>query len=258
MACTACVVLQLAELSLPLCSCYSLLLQSYYGSVATAYGAPFRMTNCKLTNNISPWAALYLSNLPIALFENSVWRNNSGYQAGALTAFAELDTASEFEFRNCRFEANHASQQGGAVWSKGANVTFLNSSCVGNSALVGGCLHATGVRDNLPVHVVFKGCQLLDNSAQQSAGAVWFDTVASAVIQDTKVLYSTAKLSAGALYFHDSSGSLTNVKVLRNAAQSAGAIMLEGAGTQLTVKDTSMVNNEVGNTVCSVNHTALA
>lgn len=219
------------------------MLQSYYGSVATAYDAPFRMTDCVMTNNISPWASMYLSNQPTALFENSVWRNNSGYQAGALTASAT--DASEFKFKNCSFEANRASQQGGAVWSKGPNVTFINSSCVGNSALVGGCLTAAGTPDGLPVHVTFKGCQLLNNSAQQSAGAVWLDTVASAVFQDTVVLHNTASLSAGALYFHDSSGSLTNVKIASSAAQSAAAIMLEGIGTRLTVKDSSLANNKV-------------
>jgi hypothetical protein len=189
---------------------------------------------------------MYISNPPTAVFESCIRRNNSGYQAGALTASADPDTPSEFELSHCRFEGNRASQQGGAVWSKGANVTFVHSSCIDNSALVGGCLHAAGIPGSLPTHVTFVGCQLLNNTAQQSAGAVWLDTVASAVLQDTNVSYNSAKLSAGALYFHSSSGSLENVELLANAAQSAGAVMLEGAESKLAVTNSRFKSNKVG------------
>jgi hypothetical protein len=235
---------------LRLCLCRHSSLQSYYGAVATAYNAPFQMTNSTVTNNISPWASMYISNPPTAVFESCIWRNNYGYQAGALTASADPDTPSDFEFLNCRFEGNRASQQGGAVWSKGANVTFVNSSCIGNSALVGGCLHAAGIPESLATHVTFIGCQLLNNTAQQSAGAVWLDTVASAALQDTNVSLNSAKLSAGALYFQSSSGSLENVELLDNAAQSAGAVMLEGSESKLAVTNSRFKSNKVCNKHC--------
>ncbi|KAF6259901.1 hypothetical protein COO60DRAFT_944613 [Scenedesmus sp. NREL 46B-D3] len=217
---------------------------SYYGGVATVYNAPFHMTNSRLTNNVSPWASLYLSNPATALLDGCVWLNNSGYQAGAVTAYAYPDTASEIKFSNCRFDGNRASQQGGAVWSKNANLTFVNSSCVGNNALVGGCLHAAGTPNSFPTHVTFGGCQLLNNTAQQSAGAVWFDTIASAVLHDTNVSFNAAKLSAGAIYYHGSSGSLANVTMHDNAAHSAGGVMLEGVGAELAVATSLFISNK--------------
>ena len=127
-------------------------------------------------------------------FENLIITNGSGTDGGGMTCIGSSPT-----LKNCRFEDNHASQYGGAIYSDRGAVSIVNCRFHQNSAAYGGALSGRGEsRMADPVFAV-EGCRFTENQASSNGGACWINGLGSLTISECNFDFNQAGTYGGAI-----------------------------------------------------------
>ena len=150
------------------------------------------------------------------LFEN----NTSGAQGAGVYVMSALK---DCEITGCTFKGNVAGTEGGGMWTQGG---FLLKDCVfddNHATLEGGAI-ATDVFANTRVrHPVLyvEGCVISNNTSGTNGGGIYADTASYINISDTEVTNNTSKAEGGGIWLVDDS-TLSNVTVTGNRSGGEG------------------------------------
>ena len=123
--------------------------------------------NCVFENNHVTMAwnhiggAVYVDSYCDGLFENCVFRDNSGYFGGAVA----VNHSSRCEFYDCSFYDNTGGR-GGGVW--GNCTAKIRCVFAGNTAIQGGAVWGNGYNVDLS-----ENCTYWNNSASEAGGAIY-------------------------------------------------------------------------------------
>jgi len=148
---------------------------------------------------------------------NSVFRNNSGFDGGAVTIIGNA-FYSYWKIENCEFYNNTASRNGGAIYVGGTYVGGTNiRNCMfhNNSAVRGGAVYIS-TRLN-----VLESCAFYNNTVTENGGAV-YNTLTTATFRNNSFYGNTAGINGGALFIVNSNTDPYNCVFYGNTATSSG------------------------------------
>jgi len=196
-------------------------------------GGSFQIKNCIIEENYAEGygGGLYISNNN-PIIENSIFRNNASYSAGAMYLIygkvivsncqiynnyatgnalhwgegggIYLASYSEIKIFNCFISDNNAAYKGGGMYNNSNyKCTFNNNILSGNRSRDGGALFLNGesyVFNNL----------FADNSATSNGGAIFMAYGGNGQFINNTVVQNTAGTSGGGLYTFGPAPNITN------------------------------------------------
>jgi predicted outer membrane repeat protein len=206
------------------------------------------MTNTKFINNTATaggqGGTIYAMDPRDSVFTDCTWLNNSAYQGAGIYA-SRYGGKADWTLTRCNFTGNTADQKGAAIYTTGMNYTFARTNFSWNKALLGAGVYASNSGTSRPVNMLFSGCTLQHNRAEQSAGMAWLTGYAQANFSDCRIFNNHAGQSAGGLYLYHTPARLDGCVLAGNSARLAGAVMQQGSNSAVQVVRTRFVNNQV-------------
>lgn len=211
-----------------------------------------------LSSNVAVYSSMLFSS-NINIFEisikNSYFFNNSGLIKGGVFQTWYALYGNTLTFTNCNFESNRAWAAGGAAYiaNLGNNLIFINCNFINNQALKdgGGAINMYGDPNTI---VMSQNCNFINNSAPQKggflllvtgvysddgsyysnntaneAGLIAINFFSILTMQNSILLNSTAKVTAGTLKLMGQSDvTLTNVTIKFSYAPKGGVFVTGG------------------------------
>lgn len=181
------------------------------------------ITSVSLDVRRSVGGSVLLSSYSRISIRDSVFLNNSGWNGGALYAFA-----SDLSFHNCTFRENDAGiGYGGALVGMNVNAAISLSRFVNNTATWGG---ACTFHTNSAVKMI--EVQFTDNHARESGGAVY--TLGSRVDTHRAFFHNNSAIHYGsAMFCQEGYLSARDVNITENSSNEDGTVYLRSCSALL-------------------------
>ena len=198
-------------------------------------GANCTVINCKITNNTANRAgAIWIQGANCTVINCKITNNTASDLGGAIF----LRGSKNSYVKNCNFSNNNAAEDGGAVYVAEfcTNAIISNSTFTNNKAKDGGSMlifSPTTVLD----------CSFTNNTAANSAGAIWMQAVNSTII-NCSFTNNTASKRAGAVIMTATENcNVKNCNFTNNVAKEEGGAISWDYNNNGNVEHSYFYNN---------------
>ena len=127
-------------------------------------------------------------------FENLIITNGIGANGAGMTCVGSSPT-----LKNCRFEDNHASEYGGAIYAYRGAVSIVSCTFHQNSAKNGGAFSGRGHSSLTDPIFTVEDCHFTENQASSTGGACWVRDRVSLTISECEFAFNHAGSTGGAI-----------------------------------------------------------
>lgn len=213
-------------------------------TVTNIYGGEISENTAVNGETMKPGGAIYAMKGAEVNVLGGVFKNNSGYQGGAIWVDG---SASKLTVTGGTFADNTASVNGAAIYGKGSAVTISGGTFTGNTSVKdGGAVYSREGNLDITGNVLFSGNEsttgaggavsysgantgtvsggTFENNKAGSGGAMIIQGGSNVTIKDVTIRNNVSRGYSGGIYLHASTLTIENAAISGNEASQGGAI----------------------------------